>query len=272
MMSALWSHTYNSGEITNPFLNRGGVEHHRIYTISIKDRQGLIFFKIIIFDKNLAFWNAYSDRISFNNFTADTLYSEFSKLKKVLEKCLIFSASIEAQGISKIEKDVSCLISNLPIEVPIKQYCCFRNPADRILSLYNYIKSPLSSHENTHNAFQSETFKDFVMNECKDNWLVRQLANFQDEKIKAKNFDKALEILKSFEVYKFESIERLTKKCLYECHNINRNRIQNNFTIFNKKNPSANKVVENDAETQNKLKDLTYFDSKLLDLTHTLSL
>ena len=241
---------------------------HKIFTLNIKDDSSIIFFRMIIVDEELLFKKSdlFSSHLE-KNYNLNLSIRELYDIINLLQKCKVFCASIESAGIPILEGQVKDILDNVLGNYEKVKYFCIRNPKDRLYSLYNYIKSADSKHELTHNSIVSSTFEGYLLYECEDNWLIRQLLNIKNRKIKKSDLHQSKKIISKFQVFTFDKVDNLIKKSLYDCHRIIRNRIPNEYLKFNNRNRSSsfNSNDFNSPNVSRKLIELVEWDLKLFE-------
>ena len=143
----------------------------------------------------------------------DAFLLELSK-----EDMKIFFIMIEPDGFFVIENKVIESMCNLIEKSPI-YYMTMRDSFFRCQSLYNYLNSEKSNHEETHGSIKSTTFKDYLrFEESEDSWLIRVLIGIPDgESISEQYFDQVCAILDSINIKDIQVFNQINTQKGYVC-------------------------------------------------------
>jgi len=180
---------------------------------------------------------------------------------------IIFSIIIEDHGTKYIKDDLYKTICETANVLPF-YYTILRNPFERALSLYNYIISPESCHESTHNIFVYKTFTDYVRSyHLEDSWLIRNLNIIPEEKsITEEDFSKTCYLLNNFVINDISCVDELLNETFSICYGVTKNSFPDvsfnvNKNITNKKNKTTFDKL--DEETKKIFLERTEFDRKI---------
>ena len=79
-------------------------------------------------------------------------------------------------------------------------YTITRDPLKRAYSIFNYLHSDASKHEETHKGIDSTSFNDYLAsNQIEDSWTIRHLLSMNDKSdISKDHFEQAKKILSNF--------------------------------------------------------------------------
>ena len=102
------------------------------------------------------------------------------------------------------------------------EFLVLRDPYERVLSLFSYLKSSQSSHESTNGIFVDMTFVEYLNSPyLEGSWLIRMLLKIPNETpITKEHFDDTCEILNNFLTSDIEEVDNLISKVFYICFNI----------------------------------------------------
>ena len=107
--------------------------------------------------------------------------ASIEELKRELPSCgVLFSIVVESRGFRLLRKGayegVCAIVGRRPA-----YYTILREPLDRAMSLYYYLKSQRSLHEPSRRKVISETFAEHIFNEMSDDWITRAIAGVSDD-------------------------------------------------------------------------------------------
>lgn len=102
------------------------------------------------------------------------------------------------------------------------EFLVLRDPYERVLSLFSYLKSSQSSHESTNGVFGDMTFVEYLNSPyLEGSWLIRSLLQIPNETpITKEHFDNTCEILDNFLISDIKDVDKLISKVFYMCFNI----------------------------------------------------
>jgi len=158
---------------------------------------------------------------------------------------------------NEVDKFVSC------IEQKPRYFVIIRDVFDRLYSQYCYLKSEISSHENTRQSVANyNDFEDFLINaENYTNMITGHIA--YNLVLDDNSFDKVKEFFSNFTIGTMESIHKTAMDIWNDCHDLPKRLSRNNFyrnANKDKKNISINDISDK-AKKQFLLK--TKWDRKL---------
>jgi hypothetical protein len=102
------------------------------------------------------------------------------------------------------------------------EFLSLRDPYERILSLFSYLKSAQSSHESTSGIFDGMEIVDYLNSDyLEGSWLIRNLLNIPNETpIIKQHFDSACEILDNFLISDIKNVDSLLSRVFGYCYGI----------------------------------------------------
>ena len=157
------------------------------------------------------------------------------------------------------------IYKNLPDSVEPYEFLILRESYSRTQSLYSYIKSEQSSHENYHGKLGDMTFAQYLNSEMLEGgWLIRSLIGLPNEiPITQEHFEQVCGILDSMLVFDVKKVDEYLKKIFGYCYNIDTSELK----AERYKNKTANKrevpFDSWDHETRDRFMLQTYWDRKL---------
>lgn len=134
------------------------------------------------------------------------------------------------------------IYSSLPVDVQPYEFICLREPYDRILSLYSYIKSAQSSKEPTHRAFGSSSFVEYLnSHQLEDSWLIRNLLNIPDNVLlEREHFNETCKLLDNMYVFTIDNVDNALAKVFEDCYDFNISKKQFKNVISNQAQSKLN--------------------------------
>jgi 2-polyprenyl-3-methyl-5-hydroxy-6-metoxy-1,4-benzoquinol methylase len=185
--------------------------------------------------------------------------NEFLELKKEN----VFAVAILSNGIKKQNQITSLLKENTGRN--LTKYAIIRDPLDREVSFYNYIKSSFSNHEKKPIEIKSKSLKEFLSSEeIYDSLLITGLLSLKKEdKIGKKNYDKVCNELNQIEFFDIKETKKAVKKIFKKCYNIKKislKNIQKNESIGKKI-----KLEDLDSKTEKKFKEKKFYEYEFID-------
>lgn len=195
-----------------------------------------------------------------NKTTKDISWEEFQNGDKI-ENLNIFTVSILNSGIKK-QKQIIDLIKKRTQRY-IKKYTIFRDPLEREVSLYNYIKSSLSNHDPYIKKIEADSIKEFLCSKkMSDSFIIRSLLNLKKtQEIEQEHYKKACEILNDFNIYDISETENAVKEIFGECYGLKEINIKD--IQKNKSFGSKITISELDKKTKDTFLEKKYFDYKI---------
>jgi hypothetical protein len=188
--------------------------------------------------------------------------------KKLKNKNLnLFSIIVEDHGTKYIKNGLFKSLCETVDSIPF-YYTVLREPYDRALSMFNYIKSSKSIHEPTHNKVICDTFIDYINSpQLEDSWLVRRLNGISDEEIiTEKEFINTCYILENFYIKDIKYVEEMIDDVFLECYGIKKSSFSD-FSFNVDKNSTQKKIIilfnELEDDTKKRFLSRTEFDRKI---------
>jgi len=149
-------------------------------------------------------------------------------------------------------------------------FTVLRNPYDRALSIFNYIKSDNSSHEPNHDCLTSKNFQEYIESyELEDSWFLRNLLDMPDDQIiEPYHLTLAHEWLQYFRISDISGVDILIDSVFHGCYGITQGDVEPNVVATHiNKNKTHRKVKyefsDLPVKTQQTFLDRTYWDRKL---------
>lgn len=149
-------------------------------------------------------------------------------------------------------------------------FTVLRNPYDRALSIFNYIKSDNSSHEPNHDCLVSKSFQEYIeSDELEDSWFLRSLLDMPDSAIiEPYHLTLADEWLRHFRITDTSKVDDLINNVFHGTYGILQSDVEDHVIESNlHRNATPNKLKikfkDLDPTIQQKFLDRTYWDRKL---------
>lgn len=114
------------------------------------------------------------------------------------------------------------IYKNLPDVVEPYEFLILRESYSRTQSLYSYIQSAQSSHENHHGKFGDMTFVQYLNSEMLEGgWLIRSFIDLPNEiPITQEHFEQVCGILDNMLVFDVKNVDEYLKKIFGYCYDI----------------------------------------------------
>ena len=150
-------------------------------------------------------------------------------------------------------------------------FTVLRNPYDRALSIFNYIKSDNSSHEPNHDCLVSKSFQEYIeSDELEDSWFLRNLLDMPDSLI-IEPYHLTFAhggYLKHFRISDISKVDDLINNVFHGAYGIQQSDVEDHVIKSNlHRNTTPNKLKlkfeDLDPTVQQKFLDRTYWDRKL---------
>lgn len=102
------------------------------------------------------------------------------------------------------------------------EFLFLREPYSRIQSLYSYIQSSASSHEDTNNSFGNKSFIEYLnSSQLEGGWLIRALLGIPNSvMIQQEHYDKTCKILDQMHVSDTGDVRSTLNKVFNNCYGI----------------------------------------------------
>lgn len=125
---------------------------------------------------------------------------------------------VTGNGFSSFEEEKELILNS---EQDLYKFICLRDPYERCLSLFSYLKSSQSEHESTHGIFGEMSFEDYLNSEyLEDSWLIRVLNNIpNDSQITDDDLYKSINILSTMHVFDMSKIDSSLFNIFKKCYN-----------------------------------------------------
>jgi len=257
----------NSGTyVYHSFLQSARVYNQsKIQIIRVILEEKYVIAKLIVID-NLNFLNEYGKFTSLNSAKIAWNLSVEDLTEDILQQLSIHSVFIEGRGFRHTETSLKSLFLFLA-KFSLHKFIILREPFSREQSLYNYLTSDKSKHENTHGIFKSSSFEEHIMSkQLQDSWLIRSLLNIpMGEQLTEEHFNIACEKMRNLNAYDIKDTDKAIKETLLKCFNI---QDFDTDAVANKKHENTYKKIkfsELPLDTQNIFKKRKYWDQKLHD-------
>jgi len=207
--------------------------------------------------------NKYVSEIDFNNFLLeiDKGFIEFS------------SIHIESYGFKFLKTDLYKNLFSKINKNPL-YFCILRDPLSRAQSMYNYILSNNSIHEETHGKIESRSFIDYIKShEIEDSWLIRSFIGISDnDPITHEDFINTCDFLDNVRIRDISQTNSLIDNIFIECYSIGieylNNFLNKSIQIKNENNTTNSSIIklfELDKELKSILVNRTKFDYKIYE-------
>ena len=183
----------------------------------------------------------------------------------------VFSISVDptVPGVS-IQRDAIEKIKHASKRKYALNFTVLREPFERSVSLYHYIKSDKSKHEPTHDSITSSSFLEYIQSdELEDSWLIRHLLDMQDSQvIEPRHFTLANEYLQYFRISDMGGVDELINNVFHGSYGILQSDVEPKVvaTHINKNKTDKKlkfKFEDLDPTIQQTFLDRTYWDRKL---------
>ena len=149
-------------------------------------------------------------------------------------------------------------------------FTVLREPFERSISLYHYIKGDKSKHEPTHDSIVSSNFLEYIQSsELEDSWLIRHLLDMQDSQIiEPSHFTLANEYLQYFRISDMSGVDELINNVFHGAYGILQSDVEPNVVATHINKNQTNKKLKYkfsdlDPKIQQVFLDRTYWDRKL---------
>jgi hypothetical protein len=200
--------------------------------------------------------NQYISEIDINSF----LYE--------MHKIEISSIHVESYGFKFLKTEMFQIIFGL-LNIDPFYFCLLRDPLSRAYSMYNYIHSSNSKHEDTHGKIKSKCFNEYLKSfELEDSWVIRSITQIHDNKVIDENdFKQTCSILDLAKIDDIKNVDSLLNEVFEKTTSVSmdflKHRLPKNIETRNKTDSSEkNKISLSclDEETKIKFLDRTQYD------------
>jgi hypothetical protein len=234
----------------------------------------------IVLEKQMEYINSRYpiDSDETTNIIPEDDFLNFIKSGDVIPFCVIvdpiFWGGLKPSGNSSGWRDARIFIDKVLIlserNHPLN-FTVLRNPYDRALSIFNYIKSDNSSHEPNHDCLVSKSFQEYIeSDELEDSWFLRSLMDMPDSAIiEPYHLTLAHEgYLKHFRISDISKVDDLINNVFHGVYGIQQSDVEDHVIESNlHRNATPNKLKikfeDLDPTIQQKFLDRTYWDRKL---------
>ena len=205
-------------------------------------------------------------------------FLDFVETKDIIPFCIIidpiFWGGLKSPDNCSSWRDARIFIDKVVVLSEKKRalnFTVLRNPYDRALSIFNYIKSDNSSHEPNHDCLTSKSFEEYIQSdEVEDSWFLRSLMDMPDSAIiEPYHLTLAHEgYLKHFRISDISKVDDLINSVFNDSYGILQSDVEEwllEDNIHKNATPYKLKIkLENlDPTIQQKFLDRTYWDRKL---------
>lgn len=173
-----------------------------------------------------------------------------------LEVCDISFASYKKEIYKKLNS-----------EIQIHEFLVLRSPYERTLSLYSYINSAQSSHEETNKSLGDKSFVEYLnSDQLEGGWLIRSLIKLPNEiPIEEKHYDQACLIIKQMEVINITELDFKLSDIFLNCYGSESSGIKREVFANKTKNKINILFRDLDKNTQEKFSEQTKWDKLLFE-------
>lgn len=189
--------------------------------------------------------------------------TNISNIQYILDNLSVKMIRIADAGFKSYKKDLYPLISD---DIRLFEFMVLRDPYERSLSLYSYIKSSQSEHEPTHNSLGEMSFHEYLNSPyLEGGWLIRHFLGVPNETpITEEHYKETCEILDNMNIYDISQVYECISDIFRSCYNLESCDIDG-INVF--ENKTKEKIVVPfdglDQETREKFILQTYWDHKL---------
>jgi len=175
----------------------------------------------------------------------------------------LFAVTILPHGVAN-QKEITSIIE-LASNRRLTKYTILRDPLDREVSFYNYIKSSFSNHEKNATEIKARSLNDFLCSdEVSDSFLIKNLLNIgNEEEIERGDYKKACNELGEFKFFDISQTKKAVKNILKQCYNLKKislKNIQKNESLGDKI-----KIKNLSIEISGKFKEKKFYEYALID-------
>lgn len=233
--------------------------------IILVKKDGQTIFTVIAYDSD--FRKRKNFMVDPNNpYISETNLDSFLSEAKNIE---ISSIHIESYGFKFLKTDsFEQLFAYLEVD-PV-YFCILRDPLLRAYSMYNYILSNNSMHEDTHGKINSKTFQEYLRSyELEDSWLIRTITKIDDNKIiDEEDFQSVCQFLDHVIIDDIKNVDKLLDKVFQETCSIGLNFLKKELaknieTRNDTKSLEKISLSSLDEETKSKFLNRTSYDYKI---------
>ena len=176
----------------------------------------------------------------------------------------LFLLRVADAGFGTYKKDIYSL---LPENIKPYEFLCLREPYLRTQSLYSYIQSSQSSHEDTNYKFGDMSFVDYLnSSQLEGSWLIRKFLKIPNRiPITEEHFKKTCDILNKMLVFGMEDIDESLFKVFMECYGMDCRSIA--AKVYDNKTKEKINTPFNslDERTKTAFLNQTHWDKKLYE-------
>jgi hypothetical protein len=155
------------------------------------------------------------------------LCSDYTSINKIcyqinfedlrLDELDLFLLRVADVGFETYKQDIYSL---LPENIKPYEFLCLREPYSRTQSLYSYIQSSQSSHEDTNYKFGNLSFVEYLNSpQLEGSWLIRRFLKIPNEiPITEEHFKKTCDLLSEMLIFGMDDIDESLFKVFMECY------------------------------------------------------
>lgn len=156
---------------------------------------------------------------------------------------------------------------NLKSEIKPYEFLVIRDPYERIKSLYSYINSHQSSHEEKHKSFGDKSFVEYLnSDQLEGSWLIRSLLDIKNEiPIEEYHYDEVCEILDNMSVININDLDFYLNNFYLNCYGIESSTVKREVFANKTKNKISTAFEDLDEQTKAKFLEQTKWDKLIFE-------
>lgn len=157
------------------------------------------------------------------------------------------------------------IYKNLDSQIKPCEFMVLRSPYDRMKSLYSYINSSQSSHEETNRSLGDKSFIEYLnSDQLEGSWLIRNLLEVRNEiPIEQKHYDEVCEILDNMDVININDLDFCLNNFYLKCYGIEAENVKRDVFANKTKNKIETRFRDLDKQTKAKFLEQTKWDNLL---------
>ena len=181
-----------------------------------------------------------------------------------MDELNLFVLRVADAGFGTYKQDI---YSFLPENIKPYEFLCLREPYSRAQSLYSYMQSSQSSHEDTNYKLGVMSFVDYLNSpQLEGSWLIRKFLKIPNHKpIIEEHFKKTCDLLNKMLVFGMNNIDESLLRVFMECYGIDFSSIT--AKVYDNKTKEKIKLPFGslDEETKTAFSNQTHWDKKLYE-------